>query len=140
MLQNLFSNHKKTSDYSVLVIEDDQTIREAIMETLREEGYQVVSAINGEDALKLLDSIPMPPAFIVDLFMPEMDGAEFLSRARVRYGRNGVAPVLMLTAAGHGEVTANLIEVEDYLPKPYDIGELLRHVWSMIDKNTSLAH
>ena len=140
MLQNLFSNHKKTSDYSVLVIEDDQPIREAITETLCEEGFQVVSANNGEDALKLLDSIPMPSAFIVDLLMPEMDGAEFLSRARVRFGRNGLASVLVLTAAGHGEATANVIEVEDYMPKPCDMGELLRHVWSMIDKNASHAH
>src|ERR1035437_1941900 len=54
MLQNLFSNQKKTSDYTVLVIEDDYAVREAIMDNLREEGYAVISAINGQDALQLL--------------------------------------------------------------------------------------
>ncbi len=136
----LFSNQKKTSDYTVLVVEDDQPIRETIIENLREEGYLVVSAMNGEEALKVLDSIPMPAAFIVDLIMPEMSGDEFVARARVRFGRTGLPPVLLLTAARHGETTANVIEVEDYMPKPFDIGELLEHVWSLIDKNNSRAH
>src|SRR5258707_1647086 len=140
MLQMLFSNQKKTSDYTVLVVEDDQPIRETIIENLREEGYLGVSAMNGEDALKVLDSIPMPSAFIVDLIMPEMSGDEFVARARVRFGRTGLPPVLLLTAARHGESTANVIEVEDYMPKPFDIGELLENVLSLIGKNNSRAH
>ena len=140
MLQNLFSNQQKTSDYTVLVIDDDHGVREALIDNLQEEGYVVVFAINGRDALKLLDSIDMPAAVIVDLMMPEMGGEEFLSRARVRYGRNGFPPVLLLTGARHGEVTANLIEVEDYMPKPFNAGDLLHHIWSLIDQRTTFAH
>jgi two-component system, OmpR family, response regulator len=140
MLQNLFSNQKKTSDYTVLVIEDDEPVRESIVTILREEGYEVVSAKHGQEALSLLDTVPMPATIIMDLMMPEMGGEEFLSRARVRFGRSDFPPVLVLTAAHHGEATANLIEVQDYMPKPFDAVNLLSRVWSMIDKNATFAH
>src|SRR6476620_7651136 len=95
MLQRLFSNNKKTSDYTILVVDDDQPIREAISDNLLEEGYKVVSAMNGEDALRILDEIALPAVMIVDLMMPEMDGKEFVARARVRFGHHRLPPILL---------------------------------------------
>src|SRR5690348_10128738 len=139
MLQRLFSNNKKTSDYTVLVVDDDQPVREAISDNLEEEGYVVVSAMNGEEALHLLDGMALPAAMIVDLMMPEMDGKEFVARARVRFGHHTLPPILLLTAARHGEVAANIIDVDDYMPKPFNVEDLLHHVWNLIDKRDSVA-
>ena len=139
MLQRLFSNNKKTSDYTILVVDDDQPVREAIADNLQEEGYAVLSAMNGEDALRLLHEKSLPAVMIVDLMMPEMDGKEFVARARVRFGHNSLPPILLLTAARHGEVTANVIEADDYLPKPFDVDDLLHHIWSLIESRQNLA-
>src|SRR5258708_3356081 len=139
MLKRLFSNNKRTSDYYVLVIDDDQPVRQILVDLLEDDGYKVKSALNGDDALKMLDAAPLPDALIVDLMMPDMDGQEFIERGRVRLGRNHFPPSLLLTAALHGEVTANLIGVEDFLPKPFEQNVLLEHVWSLIEKKSSLA-
>jgi DNA-binding response OmpR family regulator len=137
MLQRLFSNNRKASDYTIFVVEDDQPVREAISENLQEEGYAVVSAMNGEEALRLLDGMSLPAAMIVDLMMPDMDGKEFVARARVRFGHNSLPPILLLTAARHGEVAANIIDVDDFMPKPFDVEELLHHLWHLIEKRQS---
>jgi len=133
MLQRLFSNNKKPVDYTILVVDDDQPVREAIVDNLQEEGYKVVSAMNGATALQLLDEIPLPAVMVVDLMMPEMDGKEFVSRARVRFGHRVLPPVLLLTAARHGELAADLIQVDDYMPKPFDVDDLLKHIWNLIE-------
>src|SRR5690242_16444038 len=112
MLQRLFSNNKKPVDYTILVVDDDQPVRDAIVDNLQEEGYKVVSAMNGTTALQLLDEIPLPSVMVVDLMMPEMDGKEFVARARVRFGHRVLPPVLLLTAARHGELAADLIQVD----------------------------
>ena len=139
MLKRLFSNNKRTSDYYVLVIDDDQPVRQIIVDILEDDGYIVKSALSGEEALKMLDLAPLPDALIVDLMMPEMNGQEFIERGRVRFGRNHFPPSLLLTAARHGETTANIIEVDDYLPKPFDHDILLQHVWNLIEKKSSYA-
>ena len=139
MLQRLFSNNKGASAYTILVIDDDQPVREAIMDNLQEEGYAVVCAMNGEEALRVLDEMPLPAAMIVDLMMPEMDGREFVARARVRYGHNTLPPILLLTAARHGEVTANVIDVDDYMPKPFDVDDLLHHLSNLIESRQNFA-
>lgn len=133
MLQRLFSNNKKPVDYTILVVDDDQPVRDAIVDNLQEEGYKVVSAMNGTTALQLLDEIPLPSVMVVDLMMPEMDGKEFVARARVRFGHRVLPPVLLLTAARHGELAADLIQVDDYMPKPFDVDDLLRHIWHLIE-------
>ena len=140
MFKRLFSNSKRTADYCVLVIDDDQPVRQTIVDMLEDEGYRVKSALNGEEALKILDEVPLPDVLIVDLMMPEMDGKEFIERGRVRFGRSTFPPSLLLTAARHGEVTANLIDVDDYMPKPFDHEDLLQHVWNLIDKKNSYAN
>jgi two-component system alkaline phosphatase synthesis response regulator PhoP len=139
MLQRLFSNNKKPVDYSILVVDDDQPVREAIVDNLIEEGYSVVSAVNGSDALRMLDEIPLPAAMIVDLMMPEMDGKEFVARARVRFGHRILPPILLLTAARHGEVAAGLIQADDYMPKPFDVDDLLRHIWRLIENRQKVV-
>jgi CheY-like chemotaxis protein len=134
MLKRFFKADKHMSDYIILVVEDDQAVRQTLVDILEEEGYKVWSAMDGEQALKLLDRMGMPHAIIIDLMMPNMNGLEFVERARVRYGHHSFPPSLLLTAARQGEATANGMEVADYLPKPFEHDDLLHHVWHLVDK------
>jgi CheY-like chemotaxis protein len=139
MFKRLFGNGNHANDYTIMVIDDDLPVRQTIVDILTEEGYNVLEAGNGAEGLEMLDKHGHPHAMIVDLMMPEMDGREFIARARVRHGKTGLPPILVLTAARHGEIEANLLEVDDFLPKPFEYDHLLHHVHQLITKN-SLAH
>ena len=139
MLKRLFGNNKKSSDYRIMVVDDDQPVRQTIVDILEDEGFHVIAAHSGDEALRMLDQADLPDAIIVDLMMPIMDGQEFIRRSRVRFGRTTFCPILLLTAARHGEQTANDIEVDDYLPKPFDQDTLLRCVSKLIEDRPSYA-
>ena|SRR5258706_7593891 len=139
MFKRLFGNDKQTSDYRVMVVDDDQLVRQTIVNILEEEGFHVIPACGGEEALTLLDQMDLPDVVIVDLMMPFMDGKEFISRSRVRFGKATFSPILLLTAALHGEQAANEIDVEDFLPKPFDQDGLLHRISNLIQGNGNLA-
>jgi DNA-binding response OmpR family regulator len=63
-----------------------------------------------------------------------MDGQQFIAQLRIRFGRTDLPPVLMLTAAPDGEAAANLLHVEDYLPKTFDNDDLLEHIGNLLKK------
>jgi CheY-like chemotaxis protein len=67
---------------SILIVDDDVHIREALSEILEARGYTVLEAANGLEALGLLRSGPLPAAIVVDLMMPVMDGYTFLEEQR----------------------------------------------------------
>lgn len=84
---------------SILVVEDDADIRESVCDLLDEEGYSVVVARHGQDALNVLDRIsPLPSLLLVDLLMPVMDGIEFLQRLQ-QDPRLAPIPVLVFSAS-----------------------------------------
>src|SRR5579863_6011707 len=64
----------------LLVIEDDQDVRDTLCDVLRDDGYEVVSAANGQEALTYLNSHPPPSMILLDLMMPVMTGSEFRAR------------------------------------------------------------
>ncbi len=132
MLRRFRARPQPGSEYSVVVVEDDLPISRAIAELLTDEGYVVNTAGTAEEALKLLESIPMPDAFVVDYMLPDMNGSQFIESIRVRFGRSKLPPVLMLTASKEGESIANTLQLEDYLPKPFDNDNLLNHVANLI--------
>jgi DNA-binding response OmpR family regulator len=135
MFKRLFSNDKNPSDYRIVVIDDDEAIRQMVTDILAEEGYQVFTAYNGDEAIRLLDELsPSPDVLVVDLVMPGMDGREFIERARVRFGRGSLPPIMLLTGAKQGEREANVLEIDDYLPKPFEQDHLLQHVYNLIEK------
>ena len=65
----------------VLVVEDDETLRTTVAEALEDEGYQVITATNGAEALRLVRAAE-PDAIVLDLMMPVMDGRAFLEASR----------------------------------------------------------
>ena len=101
---------------TILVADDDQKLLKMVCRTLIYEGYQVVTAENGREALAKLETEP-PDLIVLDWMMPELDGLELLHRLRA--ARDEV-PVLMLTARDAVEDRVEGLNrgADDYLVKP----------------------
>lgn len=109
----------------VLVVEDEHDIREIVASVLGDEGYDVVLATDGADALRQVGSFP-PDVILLDLWMPDANGADFVAAYRRLPGRH--APIIAFTALPDGAEQAALIEAEVLLTKPFHIQDLLRLV------------
>ena len=108
---------------TVLIVEDDELVRDAIAEALRDEGYTVHIASNGREALDALQSAKKQPRLILlDLIMPVMDGWEFL-RERERQPTLAGIPVCAVSAA---ETLPSA--VEHRIRKPFRLDDLLEVV------------
>ncbi len=107
---------------NILVVEDNDDVREMMAVTLELEGHEVSTAINGRDALNKLHAGHKPCLILLDLMMPVMNGWEF-RRALDRDPDLRDVPVVVVSAAT-GEMTHNA-EAVAYLPKPIDIDRLL---------------
>ncbi len=117
----------------VLVVEDDQRIASDVSRTLEASGYVVVTVANGEDAWFLGDTEDYG-AIILDLGLPGMDGLAVLKRWRA----NGChMPVLILTARGSWAERVDGIDAgaDDYLPKPFQMEELLARLRSIVRRS-----
>jgi len=114
------------SNAKVLVVEDDRSLREALVDTLEFSGYSVVAASNGAVALEQLDSETIG-LVISDIQMPELGGIELLRRIRTK---SAELPVLLMTAYGTIEdaVTAMRSGAADYLVKPFEAEVLVEMV------------
>ena len=106
----------------VLVVDDDDTIRELVSIALCDEGYEVMSAIHGREALERAADW-VPDLILLDMRMPVMDGWEF-TRA-YRRGPGPHAPIIVLTAGRDATCTAIQIEADAALAKPFELESLL---------------
>lgn len=110
------------SDYSLLIVDDQQGVRRLLYEAFSDEGYRVRMAAGGQEAL-LMASQEMPDIILLDIKMPVMNGLETLRELRKV---NPDIPVLMMTAYGELEVVegAKKLGVKHYLTKPFDLHEV----------------
>lgn len=106
----------------VLVVDDELLIREVIEDLLADEGYRVVLAANGREALAVLDA-QMPAVILLDMRMPVLDGWGFMRVYRERSERR--APVLVMTAARDARSWSEEVGGDAYLAKPFEIASLL---------------
>jgi CheY-like chemotaxis protein len=111
-----------TSSGSVLVVDDDADIRDALCELLVDEGYRAVAAANGQEALTYLSSGELPCVILLDLMMPVMDGWEFRRRQQGD-PRLAQVPVVVITAAG--KYGTSSIDAACVLPKPLRLEHVL---------------
>lgn len=113
----------------ILVVEDDNAIRETLRAILMDEGYQVTVAINGREALDWLEASAAPPALcIVDLVMPVLNGWE-LCAALARSPTLARVPVLLVSANSNIEgSSAPALETLHVMQKPISFDRLLEHV------------
>ena len=111
----------------VLLVEDDPELREALDIVMRSQGYDVVTASNGEEAFAHLHD-PLPPSVIVlDLMLPVMDGFEFRVR-QLEDPALASIPVIVLSAGGDLANKTATMRAAACLQKPIGIEELLEHV------------
>jgi two-component system chemotaxis response regulator CheY len=110
----------------VLVVDDDRVIRQCIAETLKEEGYEAATAVNGADALDLIRGGWSPDLVVLDMRMPVLDGWGFAREYRAMPGPH--APILVVTAAHDSLERLVELHAEDVLPKPFDLEQLVRSV------------
>ncbi|MGE0868444.1 MAG: PleD family two-component system response regulator [Kofleriaceae bacterium] len=111
---------------SVLVVDDDADIRETISEVLEDEGYSVVSAVNGADALEMLRSIE-PSLILLDLSMPIMSGQEFRCR-QLQDPMLASIPTVVMTAADRIYDKTAGMQLTEILAKPITLETLLASV------------
>jgi CheY-like chemotaxis protein len=108
----------------ILVVEDDLDLRETLAETLEHRGFDVITAANGLEALKLLRSRASPPSVILlDLMMPVMDGYGFLEEQR--NDPELAAIPLAIVTAGHNIDHNRLGTHAPIVPKPFNVPQLL---------------
>jgi CheY-like chemotaxis protein len=107
---------------TVLVVEDDSDIQQTLQLVLEEEGYSVVTADNGLEALNVLESGLDPCAALVDLMMPVMSGWELIEKMRGSAALAGI-PVIVVTAAGEQQGSPE--GIAHLLRKPVKLDQLL---------------
>jgi CheY-like chemotaxis protein len=110
---------------SALVIDDDSTVRELVSDVLKKMAAKVVTAVNGENALAVLQSIDKPDLIVVDLIMPKMDGVQFVQRLRnIKIFED--VPVILMTANHDPEflLEAADLRLAGLLMKPVDSRKL----------------
>jgi DNA-binding response OmpR family regulator len=114
----------------LLVIEDEAPMRTALVETLKAEGYRVLSAADGPAGLKIACTEPFD-LVLLDVMMPGLDGFAVCRELRKR-GR--AMPVLMLTAKGQIDDRVEGLDsgADDYLVKPFSLRELLARVRALL--------
>ncbi len=107
----------------VLVVDDDASIRELLSTVLEDDGYEVMPAANGEDALAVCARW-RPDVIVLDLMMPVMDGWTFAKRLRERDD----IPIVVLSAANDLERHAKSVGAIEVIGKPFDLDQLIPKV------------
>jgi CheY-like chemotaxis protein len=107
----------------VLVVDDDASIRELLSTVLEDDGYEVVPAKNGQDALAVCDRW-RPDVIVLDLMMPVMDGWTFAKRLHERDD----IPIVVLSAVTDLARHAKTLGAKEVVGKPFDLDQLLPKV------------
>ena len=121
---------------TILVCDDDKEIVEAISIYLRQEGYDVVPAYNGKEALQLMKEKEVH-LVVLDIMMPELDGIHALLKLR----ENSSIPVILLSAKSEDvdKILGLNVGADDYMTKPFNPLELVARVKSQLRRYTQLG-
>lgn len=114
----------------VLVVDDEDTLRELVAEALREAGYRVDLAANGAEALRLMRK-RLPHVIVLDLMMPRLDGSGFVELMRLN-PRFAAVPVLLASAADDASEAATRLGARACLAKPFEMDELVQTVAELV--------
>lgn len=117
----------------VLIIEDENEMAGGLKDILEFEGYEVAIAGTGKEGLAALGR-KEPDCIILDLMLPDMSGYEVCEQIRQKLN----TPILMLTAKAqdHDKIRGFKVGADDYLTKPFSVGELLARVMALLRRHT----
>jgi DNA-binding response OmpR family regulator len=124
------------SEQTILVVDDEEAIAEAVRKRLESEGFRVVVAGDGPDAIRL-HAEHRPDLVVLDLMLPGMDGLEVCKAIQ----RDNWTPVLMLTAKAEeaDKVAGFAVGADDYLTKPFSLRELTVRVKAILRRMERIA-
>ncbi|MFB7592430.1 response regulator transcription factor [Streptomyces sp. NPDC056169] len=135
-----------TAGGNLLVVDDEQTVRELLPTALRYAGFTVDTAATGEQALDRAAQHP-PDLVLLDVMLPDMDGFEVIRRLREQpnaatSSRLGPVPVIFLTAreATRDKVNGLLLGGDDYVTKPFDLEELIARIQAILRRTKGNPH
>ncbi|HEY7064464.1 MAG TPA: response regulator [Chloroflexota bacterium] len=113
---------------TILVVEDEPPVQQLVADLLADEGYRVLLAADGAEALALVGAEP-PDLVLTDLMMPVLNGVELCRRLRADE-RTRAVPIVVMTAAGRGP--SETAGANAYLAKPFDLDVLLEVIASYV--------
>ena len=114
----------------IMVVDDEKEIRELLSIYLAEDGYDVISAASGEEAIDLAQN-EEPQVILMDVKMPGIDGVETCKRLKGAERTKSI-PVIMVTAYQDRDVEAYLEGADDFVNKPFDRTEITFRIRSML--------
>ena len=115
----------ESSQCPVLIVEDDEDLRDMMAQMLTLEGFQATTAANGREALDYLHTSSKPHVILLDLMMPVMDGWEF---RRLQQADPELAPVPVIVLSALDSARAATVDAAAFLRKPLDFDRLLELV------------
>jgi two-component system response regulator VicR len=124
-----------------MVIDDEPDLLEVVKLILESDGYQVVTAGSGQEALNRIEK-DMPDLVLLDIIMPRMDGWEVFSRIKSNSKTEDI-PVIMLTAKDQRIdklIGLHVVRVNDYITKPFGRAELLERIKRVLKEKHQVAH
>ena len=123
--------------FNILVCDDDKEIVEAIEIYLRQEGYNVLKAYDGEEALKVLKREEKVDLLVIDVMMPRLDGI----RATLKIREENSLPIIILSAKSEDadKILGLNVGADDYVTKPFNPLELVARVKSQLRRYTKLG-
>jgi DNA-binding NarL/FixJ family response regulator len=129
---NLKSQNIKMTKSSILLIDDEKVLLEAISDDLKENGYEVTTAISGEEGLKSFKQL-QHDLVIIDLKMESMDGMEVSRQIKLM---NPETPIMILTGYGSMEtaIEALRLDLDDYVLKPVKLDDLFEKIHRCLKK------
>ena len=122
---------------NILVIEDDRALADVLQYNLRQAGYEVILARDGQDGLQRAD-LKAPDLIILDLMLPQIDGLEVCRRLRANPATRRIL-ILMLTAKSEetDQVVGFAVGADDYVTKPFSVKVLLERIKALLRRRES---
>jgi CheY-like chemotaxis protein len=118
--------------FTILVIDDDELVREMVVELLEAEGHRVLSAASGEDGLATVRAV-RPDLILVDHHMPGMTGHEVIQRLKADAATGRIPVVAMTSAGGEDMHKLSLVGAVAFIPKPFDATEFCRLIADILN-------
>jgi putative two-component system response regulator len=123
---------------TILIVEDNDVLRQGLQELLESDGYAVMTAVHGMDALEQMKTRP-PDLILSDIAMPEMDGYVFFDNVRAKPEWVSIPFIFLTARRGREDIfTGKKLGVEDYLVKPMTRQELITTVRSRLTRSQQL--
>jgi two-component system, OmpR family, response regulator VicR len=120
----------------ILVVDDEKPLADILQFNLQKEGYEVICAYDGEEALQKVEEV-MPDLILLDIMLPQKDGMEVCREVRKKYDM----PIIMLTAKDSeiDKVLGLELGADDYVTKPFSTRELLARVKANLRRHSQIA-